>query len=1126
MTLNDLTLSTLTVSSINGLPPGTGSGGSGGTTIFSTLGVSSLNANSTITTSTLIANSYVGIGSTALNGKLSVNAGATNNLALSLTSAGPGWGSGMQLINNTATTGRNYGIYAAAGGTFHFVDSTAGVDRVLINSLGNVGIGTNAPGYLLDVNGTLNIRGSFTVNGTAVATGTGSVWTVGASNAIYYSAGNTCLYRNRLIFSNAINDFNHSIYNNYSNLDAEGVWDGMKFNVYAGAWFRVNNASGAVPTTAMFMNTSGQVGVGTTGTQGNSLMVWGGNSVSGISLGDYNTTAVKYIGITVLNNGSNINVNTGFSGITFGPPNDGATEGYLAFHTHDYGVDSGEKMRIDKRGNVGIGKNNPSQLLDVNGAINCTSFLVNGTAVATGTGSVWGVNGSIAYYTSGNVGISTTTAITNLHVRVPTWLSPVFIVDAGGQGTDTTPPRGIGKPLIGVGANSWSNVSSGDYYGIGFGYIGNTVSGNYYAGEIGFLVQNTSGGEYGDLVFSTRPTTTHTTIATERMRITSAGNVGIGTTVAAQTLSVYGSLSVTSGSGGYNSFFIKSSSTASDYASMYFVNNTPVNAYMGLGGSGVGGSFQNNFFVQSPNSIVLNVSGNNTNGSVGLCINASGSVGIGTTSPAYPLTLKTSAGSYGFTQTDGTIIVGSYVGGSVTAGWYGTTSNHPLCFFTNNSAASMTINTSSQVGIGTASPGNKLHVYSTTANDGIVFQNAFNGSTGSIALCTSTAAGNFILDGTADAGIILPAGGKDLFLNRTTSLNTSMVIKGGTGNVGIGTATPAYLTSISSSGFINLEINRTGAGTLYGAGIMHSLTSSTGSFRGEYAFAFGGATTIATSAQTQAYGYYAIDLANAGVFTTNTGNYTSSYFFVNTSSACFPKTNVGIGTASPGAPLHIHSATADYTNSLIINTLWPSVRFGSSSTTGRDWVILNGGPGAGIGQGNFGIFDITGNAYRFSINSSGNVSIPGTLSKGGGSFDIQHPLSSTPDKRLVHSFIEGPRCDLIYRGKTTLVNGTAIVDINKECTHNPECAMDNGTFEALCANAECFLQNKSGFGRVIGSISGCNLTITAENSNCNDTIAWMVIAERVDPFIKQWDRTDPNGYLITQYTEQNNTVSA
>jgi len=257
-------------------------------------------------------------------------------------------------------------------------------------------------------------------------------------------------------------------------------------------------------------------------------------------------------------------------------------------------------------------------------------------------------------------------------------------------------------------------------------------------------------------------------------------------------------------------------------------------------------------------------------------------------------------------------------------------------------------------------------------------------------------------------------------------------------------------------------------------------------------------------------------LVNGVAVATGTG----SVWGVSGSSAYYTSGNVGIGIATPGAPLHIYSATADYKDSLIVNTLWPSIRLGSSSVTGRDWIILNGGSGAGIGIGNFGIFDNTAGAYRFSINSSGNVSIPGTLSKGGGTFDIQHPLSSTATKRLVHSFIEGPRCDLIYRGKKTLVNGVAIVDINKECTQLPGCGMADGTFEALCANAECFLQNKSGFGRVIGSISGGNLTIAAENSNCNDTIVWMVIAERADPFIKEWDRTDPNGYLITEYTKE------
>jgi hypothetical protein len=100
--------------------------------------------------------------------------------------------------------------------------------------------------------------------------------------------------------------------------------------------------------------------------------------------------------------------------------------------------------------------------------------------------------------------------------------------------------------LIGIGANSWSNISSGDYYGIGFGYNANSSS-NYYAAEIGFLVQTTSGGEYGDLVFSTRPTVTSSTIASERMRITSAGYVGIGSATPIASLHIVGNGNNTAG---------------------------------------------------------------------------------------------------------------------------------------------------------------------------------------------------------------------------------------------------------------------------------------------------------------------------------------------------------------------------------------------------------------------------------------------------------------------------------------------------------------------------------------------------------------------------------------------------
>ncbi len=85
-------------------------------------------------------------------------------------------------------------------------------------------------------------------------------------------------------------------------------------------------------------------------------------------------------------------------------------------------------------------------------------------------------------------------------------------------------------------------------------------------------------------------------------------------------------------------------------------------------------------------------------------------VGIGTTGPAEKLTVKTATSMYGFIHTDGTVTVGSFVGGSTGGGWYGTKSNHPLSFFVNDGSPTMTIATSGNVGIGTPAPQRLLHV--------------------------------------------------------------------------------------------------------------------------------------------------------------------------------------------------------------------------------------------------------------------------------------------------------------------------------------------------------------------------------------------------------------------------------
>jgi hypothetical protein len=241
----------------------------------------------------------------------------------------------------------------------------------------------------------------------------------------------------------------------------------------------------------------------------------------------------------------------------------------------------------------------------------------------------------------------------------------------------------------------------------------------------------------------------------------------------------------------------------------------------------------------------------------------------------------------------------------------------------------------------------------------------------------------------------------------------------------------------------------------------------------------------------------------------STNNYL--YFGMNTTNTiCIVNGQVGIGSTSipQYCPLYVYS-------NLNSGTGWDGRGYFGNNVSGFVCGIYAGG--VLIGGHNAAL-----SAWaNLTIGAGGTtVTIPGTLSKGGGTFDIAHPVYTDHKKRLVHSFIEGPRCDLIYRGTKQLVNGTITIDINKECTYNPNGAMDNGTFEALCANAECFLQNKSSFSRVMGTISGCILTITCENAT-NDTIIWMVIAERKDSFIKKWNRTDDNGFLITQYTNDN-----
>lgn len=148
----------------------------------------------------------------------------------------------------------------------------------------------------------------------------------------------------------------------------------------------------------------------------------------------------------------------------------------------------------------------------------------------------------------------------------------------------------------------------------------------------------------------------------------------------------------------------------------------------------------------------------------------------------------------------------------------------------------------------------------------------------------------------------------------------------------------------------------------------------------------------------------------------------------------------------------------------------------------------------------------------FKLGANGSLAVPGALSKGSGTFLIEHPLD--PTKKLAHGFVEAPRYDLIYRGVAQLVDGRAVVDIDAASNMTP------GTFAALTRNAVVAgLQNLDGFARLKpGAFAGASLEILCEDGASTDRVAWLVIAERQDAFVRSGNdpNTDAEGWFIPE----------
>jgi hypothetical protein len=377
-------------------------------------------------------------------------------------------------------------------------------------------------------------------------------------------------------------------------------------------------------------------------------------------------------------------------------------------------------------------------------------------------------------------------------------------------------------------------------------------------------------------------------------------------------------------------------------------------------------------------------------------------------------------------------------------------------------------------------------------------------------------------------------GGASSLASQNTSLGVLALTYNTTGgnNVGIGyvslnTNTTGYQNT--SVGAFSMSSNSTGyINSAFGFG---SLANNTTGF-GNAAFGTDSLRYLTTGRENTAIGNLAGTYINAG--TNNGTSEYSVYVGADTRASANANTNeivIGYGARGQG------SNSAVLGNSSISKTvlrgkvlIGTEVDFGASLTLAGN-IYMPQGTNREIFMGSATAYNyrIRSTGDDFIINEAGSVdrlrysysftrwtmtgglTVTGSLSKGSGSFKIDHPLPEKKDTHnLVHSFIEGPQADNIYRGKINLLNGYAEVNIDESAK------MTEGTFVLLNGNVQCFTSNESGYIAINGKVDGNILKIQAADLKCNDTISWLVIGERIDQHMKDTDWTDENGKVIVE----------
>jgi hypothetical protein len=231
------------------------------------------------------------------------------------------------------------------------------------------------------------------------------------------------------------------------------------------------------------------------------------------------------------------------------------------------------------------------------------------------------------------------------------------------------------------------------------------------------------------------------------------------------------------------------------------------------------------------------------------------------------------------------------------------------------------------------------------------YHNAYTATSGNETYLTTGYAQGYLMTSNGQHQWYIAASGT---AGNTFSFTQAMTLDA-SGNVGIGATSPVAKLHVKGSGtsgqvsasFI-LENSSSGTGGM-------DITGSAGASR--WRFLYGGGPSTGTNALTEAM-CILTEGAGAG--------------------------NVGIGTTSMGRKLNIAAPTA------------AGIQFQSTGTGARNFSVFATDSNASV-QSSFAIFDDTASAYRFTIDSSGIVTMP-AYGAGAATFSASGVISSVSDE--------------------------------------------------------------------------------------------------------------------------------